>query len=134
MDEINAYLFAYLDLLKGHQIEEWIYQEQATVAQLAFRFSEKTSAMNAVRSIAPALQHYPAEDLLVAPYLMEEFDASLIRSFLILLTKDNVLMTLSAPGYKGQSDGAHGLMCLTTLSLVRSRWRRLIRVRWKCRR
>lgn len=103
VDEINAYLFAYLDLLKGHQIEEWIYQEQATVAQLAFRFSEKTSAMNAVRSIAPALQHYPAEDLLVAPYLMEEFDASLIRSFLILLTKDNVLMTLSAPGYKGQS-------------------------------
>ena len=106
VDEISAYLFAYLDLLKGGQIEEWIYQEQATVSQLAFRFSEKTSAMNTVRSIAPALQYYPAEDLLVAPYLMEEFDASLIRSFLTLLAKDNVLMTLSSPGYKGQSTEA----------------------------
>ena len=106
VDEISAYLFAYLDLLKDGPIEEWIYQEQATVAQLAFRFSEKSSAMNAVRSIAPALQHYPAEDLLVAPYLMEEFDASLIRSFLTLLTRDNVLMTLSSPGYKGQSTEA----------------------------
>ena len=103
VDEISAYLFAYLDLLKSGDIEAWIYQEQATIAQLAFRFSEKTSAMNVVRSIAPALQHYPAEDLLVAPYLMEDFDALLIRSFLTLLTKDNVLMTLSSPGYKGQS-------------------------------
>ena len=103
VDEISAYLFAYLDLLKSGDIEAWIYQEQATIAQLAFRFSEKTSAMNVVRSIAPALQYYPAEDLLVAPYLMEEFDASLIRSFLTLLTKDNVLMTLSSPGYEGQS-------------------------------
>lgn len=103
VDEISAYLFAYLDLLKSGEIEEWIYQEQATIAQLAFRFSEKTSAMNAVRSIAPALQHYPAEDLLVAPYLMEVFDASLISSFLTLLTKDNVLMTLSSPNFKGQS-------------------------------
>ena len=106
VDEISAYLFAYLDLLKAGQIEEWIYQEQATAAQLAFRFSEKTSAMNAVRSIAPALQHYPAKDLLVAPYLMEEFDASLIRSFLSKITKDNVLMTVSSPGYKGQSTEA----------------------------
>jgi secreted Zn-dependent insulinase-like peptidase len=106
VDEISAYLFAYLDLLKDGQIEEWIYQEQATVAQLAFRFSEKSSAMNAVRSIAPALQHFPPEDLLVASFLMEEFDASLIRSFLTLLTRDNVLMTLSSPGYKGQSTEA----------------------------
>jgi len=103
VDEISAYLFAYLDLLKDGQIEQWIYQEQATVAQLAFRFSEKTSAINVVRSIAPELQHFPAEDLLVGPYLMEEFDAPLIRSFLALLTKDNVLVTQSSPGYEGQS-------------------------------
>ncbi|MGV0035063.1 MAG: insulinase family protein [Candidatus Azotimanducaceae bacterium WSBS_2022_MAG_OTU7] len=106
VEEISAYLFAYLDLLKNGQIEEQLYQEQATVAQLAFRFSEKTSAMNTVRSIAPTLQHYPAEDLLVAPYLMEEFDASLIKSFLSQLTKDNVMMTLSSPDYTGQSTEA----------------------------
>ena len=99
--EISASLFAYLDMLRGAEIEQWIYDEQATVAKLAFRFSEKTSAINAVRTIAPALEHYPAENLLVAPFLMEEFDALLIRAFLDHLTPGNVMVSVSGPGYEG---------------------------------
>ena len=86
INEISAYLFSYLDLLKSNQLEEWIYQEQALISEMAFRFREQSSAINAVRSIAPALQHYAPENILEAPYLMEQFDVSLIESFLALLT------------------------------------------------
>ncbi|MBT4491769.1 MAG: hypothetical protein HOC70_00885, partial [Gammaproteobacteria bacterium] len=100
--EVSAYLFAYLEMLRGRDIEQWIYDEQARVAELGFRFAEKTSAIGVVRMLAPNLENYPAEDLLVAPYLMEEFDGPLIREFLNFLTPDNVVVSISRPGYVGK--------------------------------
>jgi secreted Zn-dependent insulinase-like peptidase len=100
--EITGYVFSYLDMLRGEEIEEWIYREQAKVAELGFRFAEKSSAISAVSSLSPEMEHYPPQDLLIAPYLMEEFDAGLIRDYLALLTPDNVQVTISSPGYKGE--------------------------------
>ncbi len=99
--EISGYLFEYLTLLQSSKVEQWLYEEQARVAELGFRFSEKTPAINTVQSLAPYLEHYPVEDVLVAPYLMEEFDAALIRSYINRLNRDNVLVTVSRPGYEG---------------------------------
>lgn len=101
--QVTAHLFNYLDMLRADEIEEWLYDEQAMVAELAFRFAEKSQAINAVRAIAPGLAYYSAEDLLIAPFLMEQFDADLIRSFLTYLRRDNVLMSLSSPDYRGES-------------------------------
>ena len=100
--EITGYLFSYLDLLRQGRLEEWIYDEQAAVAELGFRFSEKTSAINTVQALSPSLQNYPAEDLLAAPYLMEKFDAGLIEEFLDRLIPSNVMVAISSPGYEGQ--------------------------------
>ena len=100
--EITGYLFAYLDLLRDGRVEEWIYDEQAVVAELGFRFAEKTSAIAMVQALSPLLKDYPARDLLVAPYLMEEFDAPLIEEFLDLLVPSNVMIAISSPGYEGQ--------------------------------
>lgn len=99
--EITGYLFAYLDMLRSNDIESWIYEEQAKVAELGFRFAEKTSAISVVESLSPELEHYPAQDLLIAPYLMEEFDEQLIREYLEQLTPDRVVVAISSPGYKG---------------------------------
>ncbi|MFT7218497.1 MAG: insulysin [Candidatus Azotimanducaceae bacterium] len=99
--EISGYLFEYLDLLRESDLEKWRFDEQARVSELAFRFSEKTSAINAVRGIAPELAHYEPEDLLIAPYLMELFDAPLIRQYLSYLRADNVAVTISSPDYQG---------------------------------
>ena len=99
--EINAYVFAYLDMLRNSDIEQWIYDEQAAVSELGFRFAEKSSAMGVVRTLAPNLEHIPAEDLLVAPYMMEEFDGEMIRDFLGYMTPENVFVAVSSPGYSG---------------------------------
>ena len=99
--EISAYLFSYLDLLRDNEIEQWLYEEQATVARLGFQFSEKSRAISAVQSMAPSLEHYPASELLIAPYLMKEFDGELIGDFLSYLNKDNVLVTIAGPDYEG---------------------------------
>ena len=101
--EITGYLFAYLDMLKSSPVEVRLYEEQARVAELGFRFAEKSPAIATVQRLAPGLALYPPEDSLVAPWLMEEFDAELIRSFLTELHQGNVLQTFSSPGYEGKS-------------------------------
>ena len=98
---ISGYLFGYLELLRKQEVDRWRFDEQARVAELAFRFREKTSAINAVRGIAPALAYYPPRDVLIAPYLMESFDPSLIRRYLGYLRPDNVVVTISSPDYQG---------------------------------
>ena len=98
--KITDLLFQYIDLLKAGTPEERIYLEQAKVAELSFRFQEKGSTVGFVYQMAPRLDEYPAEDLLVAPYLMEGFDAALISKSLSFLRKDNVFMEISAPDLK----------------------------------
>jgi secreted Zn-dependent insulinase-like peptidase len=84
-------------MLRAQPPQNWLYQEQAKVAELSFRFQEKGSTVGFVYQMAPSLDLYPAEDLLVAPYLMEAFDPALIENFLGYLRPDNVLLEITAP-------------------------------------
>lgn len=97
LPEISRMLFGYIDLLKATDPEKWRYDEQALSAELNFRFQEKSSATAFVYLTGPALGLYPPEDVLIAPYLMEEFDPTLIESYLDYLTPDNVVVTVSGP-------------------------------------
>ena len=101
--EITDALFQYIALLQSTPAEEWLYNEQSQVAALNFRFQEKSSPMSVVYRMAPTLHKFPPEDLLVAPYLMEGFDAGLIKQYLSYLTPENLLMQISGPDIKGES-------------------------------
>lgn len=97
LESIHDYVFKYLDTLRAAEPQQWLYDEQATVSELGFRFQEKSRPTGFVYQMAPRLQHYPAEDLLVAPYLMEAFDADVIKDYLQYLTPANVLVEFSSP-------------------------------------
>ncbi len=99
--EIKDLLFDYIDLIKSAPPKGWLYEEQARVAELGFRFQEKSNATALVYRLAPRLDEYPPADLLVAPYLMEEFDADLITEYMAALTRDNVLVEYYSPKVKG---------------------------------
>ncbi|MEM7098080.1 MAG: insulinase family protein [Pseudomonadota bacterium] len=99
--EITDLLFQYIDLLKNTPPQQWLYDEQAVVAELGFRFQEKSNPMGFVYSMAPRLDEFPPEDLLVAPYLMEEFDPDLIQEYLRYVTPNNMLVEIAGPKVKG---------------------------------
>ena len=90
---ITEALFDYVELIKAQGIERWRYDEQAALAELAFRFREKGSATGLVYSLAPLMAQFPAAELLTGPVLMKQFDAELIRSYLDKLNPDNVAIT-----------------------------------------
>ena len=95
--EITSLLFQYISILKEKPPEKWLYEEQSTVANLAFEFQERSAALQYVYGIAPRLQHYPPEDLISSSYLMKEFDPELISKFLSYLRRDNVLIEVINP-------------------------------------
>ena len=97
LERVNELTFRYINLLKQSPPESWRYAEQARVAELGFRFQEKSSATGFVYRTAPAFMHYPPSEVLVAPYLMSGFDASLINAFLERLNVDNVIVEISGP-------------------------------------
>ncbi len=101
IEEITDLLFHYIDLIKQTPPQQWMYDEQAKVAEIGFRFQEKSQPTGLVYQLAPRLDEYPPKDLLVAPYLMEQFDAPTIVEMLSYITPDNLLMEVSAPDIEG---------------------------------
>ena len=103
VDDITDLVFDSIDMLRESKPQAWLYDEAATVANLGFRFREQIPSIATVQSLAPNLMKFPTEDLLVAPYLLENFDPGLIESFLGFLTPENVLKTIAGPDIEGDS-------------------------------
>ncbi len=85
-------------MIRKQGVKQWLFDEQKRLADVSFQFIEKSSPASYARRLAGLMQEYPAEEVLVAPYLYEKFDADIIDEYLSYLTPDNVLLTLVAPG------------------------------------
>ncbi len=98
--EIGSLVFQYIRLIREQGITEWLFDEQKTINDIAFRFQDEPEPIGYVRSLAHNLQIYPTEDVLRGPYAMDRYDRSAISLFLDRLTPDNVLLTVNANGMR----------------------------------
>ena len=97
IDEIRNLLFGYIELLQKTPLESWRYDEQASAASLAFRYQEQSSPTGFVYMTSPRMARVPPEDVLVADYLMDGFDRTLIGRYLERLRPDNLILEISGP-------------------------------------
>ncbi|WP_106479023.1 insulinase family protein [Phytohalomonas tamaricis] len=101
LGEIQASLFAYLELVRDHGIAKWRYDEQASLDAQQFRFQQSTDPTQLVMQLTSNMARYPLEDVRFAPYRMDQFDKALIRRYLSALTPDNLLRVYSGPSVQG---------------------------------
>jgi len=97
-EEVLQYVFAYLDLLREEGPRQRIYDEQAALAALSFRFVEPMPPISYVRMLSDRMHYYADADLLSGPFLMTDFDGDQIRDALSRLTADRAQVVLTAPG------------------------------------
>lgn len=90
--------FEYIDLIRRTGIDRWRFEEQAKLLEIDFRFQEKATPIHYTSYLASRMRHHAAEEVLVAPYLMDRYDPELYRRLLGYLTPDNVLISLMAKG------------------------------------
>jgi secreted Zn-dependent insulinase-like peptidase len=96
VDAIAALVFRYLDRIRAEGVEPWRYAELARLLAIRFRFEERAEPLAHARRLASDLHTLPPEEILRGHYLMEGFDAALIREYLDLLVPERALVTVVA--------------------------------------
>ncbi|KEF31725.1 Protease III precursor [Marinobacter nitratireducens] len=96
-DNIVALVFNYIDKIRTSGISEQRFREMQQLANIDFRFAEKSDPIHEVMALSSQLRHYPAEDLLRARWLMEDYAPEQYRDLLDRLTPDNVMIFVLAP-------------------------------------
>ncbi len=95
IDTIVEYFFDYVELLQNKGIEKWRFTEIQQMAELGFRFSEKTSASSMVVGLSGNMQDYPAADLL-RKYIPQSWDANLLQQLAAQLKPANMMLTVES--------------------------------------
>ncbi|KAJ3020429.1 UNVERIFIED_CONTAM: Insulinase (Peptidase M16) [Siphonaria sp. JEL0065] len=95
-EQVVVVVFQYIEMLKETEVLDWVYEENAIMSNLAFKYQEKIDAASYVSSLAQSMHDYEKPDILCGPYLMNEFDPVLIKSMIDLLQVDSVRLMLVA--------------------------------------
>ena len=88
-------LFAYTEMLREKGPQSWLYDEQARLADLSFRFKEKTEPIHYVSSLASGMHYYAPEDVLRGPYIMTRYDEAVLADLFGRLTPDKAIVVFS---------------------------------------
>ena len=101
--EIVEVVFQYISLIKESPPQKWIVDEVKGMSEVDFKFQEKSSASNFVRTMCSTMQKpLPREWLLSATDLIRKFDREAISTALRYLRADNYRLTIVSQHYPGE--------------------------------
>ncbi|XP_071641482.1 insulin-degrading enzyme-like isoform X1 [Temnothorax longispinosus] len=100
IEDIVQLMFQYINMLKLKGPIEWIYDEYRDIANMNFRFKEKSSPRNYVSSMVQAIQEYPMNDVLCAEHVFTEWRPDLIEQIMEYLTPKNIRIHVVAKAYE----------------------------------
>lgn len=99
-ERVLQLLFAYLDMLREQPPREWLYDEQAQLAALSFRFKENGAPSSYVTGLSTGMHFYRPDDTLQGPYVMRRFDAAMINEILAAAVPENALVLIENQAVK----------------------------------
>lgn len=94
---IVAITFRVIQSIRENGVEQWRYDEQRSLADIAFRFAEKGAPISVTSRLAGQMHRYAPEDVIRGNYAFDEFNPRLIQSYLKALSPDNLLWVVTAP-------------------------------------
>ncbi|KAK3902491.1 Metalloenzyme, LuxS/M16 peptidase-like protein [Staphylotrichum tortipilum] len=100
--EVVKVVFEYIALLRETEPQEWIFEEQKGLAEVNFRFREKTQSYRFTSKLSSVMQKpLPRECLLSGYSLLRKFEPELIKEGLACLRPDNFRMTIVSRDFPG---------------------------------
>lgn len=95
VDDILGVLYDYLRLVRECKNQEWLFTEEATLAETSFRFRERGPAIHLVSEMASYMHNLPPAEYLSGQYLYKEFNIEKIQEVLSCLTPENGNITIA---------------------------------------
>ncbi|KAI0105424.1 peptidase M16 inactive domain-containing protein [Nemania sp. FL0031] len=103
--EVVKVFFQYVSLLRQTPPQEWIFNEQKEMADVEFKFKQKTPASRFTSKISSVMQRpLPREWLLSGQSLLRKFDPVMIEEAISLLRPDNMRLVIVSRDYPGGWD------------------------------
>ncbi|KAI1157274.1 peptidase M16 inactive domain-containing protein [Nemania serpens] len=103
--EVVKVFFQYISLLRRTPPQEWIFKEQKQMADVNFRFMQKTPESHFTRKTASVMQKpLPRKWLLSGESRLRKFDPEMIEKGIHLLRPNNMMMTIVSRGCPGGWD------------------------------
>jgi len=97
--------FQYVALLRETEPQQWIFEEQKGMADVDFKFKQKTSSYRFTLKTSSVMQRpLPREWLLSGARRLRKFDAKLIKDALNYLRPDNFRITIVSRDVPGKWD------------------------------
>jgi insulysin len=90
IDDIVKLIFQYLNLIRNLGIQQWIFDELQSLNEIEFRFEDEKNPVSLVSKVSSCMRHYPFEDILTGPVIIEDFRPDLIRYILGMLNPENL--------------------------------------------
>ncbi|KAI1098208.1 LuxS/MPP-like metallohydrolase [Jackrogersella minutella] len=103
--EVVKVFFQYVSLLNQTSPQEWIFDEQKGMADVDFKFKQKTPASRFTSKISAVMQRpLPREWLISGQSRLRKFDPEAIVKGVQLLRPDNLRMTIVSRDFPGDWD------------------------------
>jgi insulysin len=103
--QIVNIFFQYIALLRESPPQEWIFQEQKGMADVDFKFRQKTPASRFTSRVSSVMQKpLPREWLLSAHSRLRAFDSRLIEQVLSKIQPDNLRLSVVSRTFPGNWD------------------------------
>ncbi len=104
-EEVVKAVFQYISLIREVPPQKWIVDEVKGIAEVDFKFQEKTSASSFARIMCSTMQKpLPREWLLSGTDLIRKFDSKAISTASEYLRADNYRLTIVSQSYPGGWD------------------------------
>ncbi|EEP79149.1 hypothetical protein UREG_03995 [Uncinocarpus reesii 1704] len=99
--EVAKAVFQYIALIKENPPEQWIFDEMKNLAEVDFRFKQKSPASRFTSSLSSVMQKPYPREWLISCSLLRKFDPALITRGLSYLNADNFNIELISQTYPG---------------------------------
>ena len=88
--EVILRILKYVKTIQEKGINKRYYDENKQIEQIQFDYKAKLTPITCTRGYASNLMDYKPEDVIAGPYLYGEFNESLIKKYLDMMTLDNL--------------------------------------------
>ncbi|KAL5340647.1 Metalloenzyme, LuxS/M16 peptidase-like protein [Aspergillus crustosus] len=99
--QVVKVIFEYIALIKEREPEEWIFEEMKNLAEVEFKFKQKSPASRFASRLSTVMQKPLPREWLLSGSLLRKFDPEGIKNAFSYLRADNFKLTVVAQDYPG---------------------------------
>ncbi|KAL4805035.1 Metalloenzyme, LuxS/M16 peptidase-like protein [Aspergillus unguis] len=99
--QVVKVIFEYIAMIKEREPEEWIFEEMKNLAEVEFRFKQKSPASRFTSRLSTVMQKPLPRQWLLSGSLLRKFDPEAIKKAFSYLREDNFKLIVVAQDYPG---------------------------------